>query len=65
MLQTAYHNAVALFERGELCAGQSINGPAVIAETMATTFVDEGWQASVDDRGHLFLTATESPPTAQ
>ena len=65
ILQTAYHTAVALFERGELCAGQRINGPAVIAETMATTFVDERWQASVDDWGHLFLTATNSPPTTR
>jgi len=60
MLQIANQHDVPLFERAELCAGQRIKGPAVIAETMATTFVDERWQASVDYWGHLFLTASDS-----
>jgi N-methylhydantoinase A/oxoprolinase/acetone carboxylase beta subunit len=42
--------------RGDLVAGQSVSGPSVITEDTATTYVDDGFVASVDDRGALFLT---------
>jgi N-methylhydantoinase A len=50
---TARYADVVLFERAELCVGQQIEGPALIVETMATTFVDPLWRATVDTFGHL------------
>lgn len=44
---------VAFAHRDVLCAGDVIDGPAVISETTGTTFVAEGWQLSVDAQGHL------------
>ena len=54
---------VPLFERNELARGQQLDGPALIVETMATTFVDEGWRATVDTWGHLHLAAGHPRPT--
>ncbi len=46
---------VGLFPRKRLRPGQAIDGPAVIAEELATTVVEPGWQAVVSDRGDLLL----------
>lgn len=44
-----------LHRRGELCPGDAVTGPAIIAEEDATTVVDPGWRAVAGDRGHLLL----------
>jgi len=44
-----------LFERSSLAAGTRILGPAVIVEQTATTIVEPGWQAMVDELGNLVL----------
>jgi 5-oxoprolinase (ATP-hydrolysing) len=46
---------VPLAHRESMTAGESLTGPAVIAEANATTVVDDGWQASVTSRGHLLV----------
>jgi 5-oxoprolinase (ATP-hydrolysing) len=46
---------VPLFERERLSPGDTVTGPAVIAEASATTVVDPGWQAQVTTLGHLVL----------
>ncbi len=46
---------VAILEREKLPAGQRIDGPALITETVATTFIDSGWQCQVDNYGNLLL----------
>ncbi|MEU8686450.1 hydantoinase B/oxoprolinase family protein [Streptomyces sp. NPDC048611] len=46
----------ALYRRGDLCPGDTLTGPAVIAEEDATTVLDPDWQAAVGGRGHLTLT---------
>ncbi|MFR9753708.1 hydantoinase B/oxoprolinase family protein [Nocardia sp. 004] len=46
---------VPLYQRAESAPGQTVSGPAVLAEANATTVVDEGWQASVNDIGHLIM----------
>ncbi len=45
----------ALHRRESLAAGDTVTGPAVIAEANATTVVDTGWRASVGAYGHLVL----------
>ncbi len=48
------------FWRNNLAAGQTIDGPAFIAEDDTTTVVDRGWRVSVDARGYLNLERTEA-----
>lgn len=51
-----------VFHRSELAAGQRITGPAIIAESVATTIVELGWQASVLPGGELHLRRVEDRP---
>ncbi len=62
-VQTSTEEAVALYERDTLCADQQIEGPALIVETMATTFIDPSWRATVDAWGHLHLATNRTPTT--
>lgn len=48
----------ALYRRTDLRPGDTLTGPAVIAEEDATTVLDPDWQAAMGDRGHLTLTRT-------
>ncbi|MGE0081423.1 MAG: hydantoinase/oxoprolinase family protein [Thiohalomonadaceae bacterium] len=48
---------VEVFAREQLTAGQVINGPALVTETVATTYVAPGWRAAVDAVGNLVLDA--------
>ncbi len=41
--------------RASLAAGQSVSGPAIIAEDETSTLVGPGWRATVDPRGYLDL----------
>ncbi|MFQ5719922.1 MAG: hydantoinase/oxoprolinase family protein [Acidobacteriota bacterium] len=43
------------FRREELTPGQTVLGPAVVAEDGATTLVPDGWAARVDGLGNLRL----------
>ena len=52
----AYHQA-ALIERGALRAGQTISGPAVIAQSDTTICVPNGFSGVVDAVGNIILTA--------
>lgn len=45
----------AYFERRRLPPGFSADGPMVVEEATATTFVPPGWNASVDGWGNLML----------
>ncbi|VAW96258.1 N-methylhydantoinase A [hydrothermal vent metagenome] len=46
---------VAVYQRIDLAVSQIINGPALIIETTATTFVDSGWRCEMDVFGNLVL----------
>jgi len=70
-IDDAWQN-VAVYQRDELGSGDVIDGPAIVAETNATTVIDVGWTARVNRWGHLLLdrqvsTAVrrhdEQPPT--
>ncbi|MGW8555296.1 hydantoinase B/oxoprolinase family protein [Streptomyces tubercidicus] len=47
-----------LYRRTDLRPGDTLTGPAVIAEEDATTVLDPDWQAALGERGHLTLTRT-------
>ena len=51
-----------LYDRSELAAGFSAEGPAIIIDSVSTTVVEPGWKVEVDDIGNLML--TRSTPRA-
>ncbi len=53
---------VDLVPRATLQNGQVVDGPAVIAEELATTVVEPGWQAVVTGRGDLLLSRVTARP---
>lgn len=46
---------VAIYQRDALGADQRLQGPALIAEAVGTTWLAPGWQATVDSHGNLLL----------
>ena len=50
----AEHDA-PVFARASLASGAEVAGPALIVEATATTVVEPGWRARVDDRANLML----------
>ena len=52
----------ALYKRATLQVGDTVRGPAIIAEDNATTVVEPGWQAQVTRHNHLVLRRTEALP---
>jgi 5-oxoprolinase (ATP-hydrolysing) len=53
---------VDLLPRAGLKPGQAVDGPAVIAEDLATTVVEPGWRAVVTDRADLLLSRVTARP---
>ncbi|MBO1414076.1 hydantoinase B/oxoprolinase family protein [Streptomyces sp. FH025] len=52
---------VPLLERESMRAGDTVTGPAVIAEANATTVVDDGWRATATPTGHLLVEQVRAP----
>jgi 5-oxoprolinase (ATP-hydrolysing) len=52
----------ALYERGRLLPGHEFDGPALVAETTATTVVDPGWRARIDALRNLVMERVEPLP---
>ena len=44
-----------LHERAALPPGETVTGPAIIAEPDCTTVVDDGWRATTTPQGHLVV----------
>ena len=53
----AWHQA-PVYTRAELRPGDTIAGPAVVAEKNATTVIEPGWRATLTARDHLVLERT-------
>jgi len=53
-----------LHRRERLRPGDAIEGPAIVAESDATTVVDDGWCATATHHGHLLLERTLQRPGA-
>ena len=49
------HGGVTVVNRASLKTGQQIKGPSLITETSSTTWLAEGWSATVDKVGSLAL----------
>jgi 5-oxoprolinase (ATP-hydrolysing) len=46
---------VPLYQRERLRPGDTLTGPAIVAEANATTVVDDGWRAMLTPYGHLLV----------
>src|SRR5262249_22818834 len=57
--------ATPLYVRADTRPGDSIDGPAIIAEANATTVVEPGWRATVTERDHLVLKRITPRPLRQ
>ncbi len=53
-LDGAWHE-IPLFTRDSLRAGQKLEGPAIVVEYSATTWIPTGWHAEIADFGDLLL----------
>ncbi|MFF7182589.1 hydantoinase B/oxoprolinase family protein [Streptomyces sp. NPDC008121] len=51
-----------LLRREDVRPGDTVTGPAIIAEADATTVVDAGWRATAGDTGHLVLARVRPRP---
>lgn len=51
-----------IYRRADIRPGDTIKGPAIVAENNATTVVEAGWQAEVTPYNHLVLTRVEALP---
>ncbi len=49
------NNEVKIYQRDNLACEKVIKGPALIIETVSTTFLAEGWNCEVDKSGCLLL----------
>jgi 5-oxoprolinase (ATP-hydrolysing) len=50
-----------LRHRERMAPGETVTGPAIIAEANATTVVDDGWRATMTDAGHLVAQRVAAP----
>ena len=48
-------HATPIFQRDDLGPGARVDGPVIIAEATATTVVEPGWRAQMNDLGDLIL----------
>lgn len=55
----------AVYDRSKLQAGDIIEGPAIIYETVSTTVIDPHWQAEVYKAGELLLTDMATSSAAE
>jgi N-methylhydantoinase A len=44
-----------MYQREQLPVGEKLQGPAIIAEQVATTWLAQGWGCEVDAYGNLML----------
>jgi len=57
-----WHDA-SLYARDTLMAGDTLDGPAIIAEKNGTTVVEPGWQAALTGDGNVVMTRVLALPT--
>lgn len=57
-------HAAKVFKREAMPAGFAFNGPALVLENGATTFVEPGWQGRTTGDGDLILQRVDAPEAA-
>ncbi|WP_153037973.1 hydantoinase B/oxoprolinase family protein [Rhodococcus ruber] len=54
-----------LYRREHLAPGDSVAGPAIVAEDNSTTVVEAGWEAAMSEQGHLVLARVRAHDDAE
>ncbi len=44
-----------LYDRGDIGAGRSVDGPAIVIESTSTIVIEHGWRGTMNGLGHLVL----------
>jgi len=57
--------SIPVWPRADLLAGQEVVGPALVTETVATTWLPEGWSCKIDRVGNLLLEHEKAPFSGQ
>ncbi|MEZ5490034.1 MAG: hydantoinase/oxoprolinase family protein [Gammaproteobacteria bacterium] len=52
-------NTLPVYAREQLDSTMEVKGPAIICELSATTYLEKGWTAKLDDLGNLRLSRTD------
>ncbi len=65
MYAGGHYQPTPVYRRAQLCPGDSIDGPAMVIETGATTVVEPGWRAAATAANHLILTRVSPAPVRQ
>ena len=52
----------AVYLRENIRPGDSVNGPAIIAEQNSTTVIEPGWQAQITPLNHMLMRRVEARP---
>ncbi len=55
-----YEATVACYQRDSLSVEDVIQGPAIVIESIATTFIEPDWQGQLDNTGNLILIYNKS-----
>jgi N-methylhydantoinase A len=55
------YSAIPVYSREKLPVEETISGPAIFVETVATTWIAAGWNCTQDTSGNLLLTKLPSP----
>ncbi|MDA0997213.1 MAG: hydantoinase B/oxoprolinase family protein, partial [Proteobacteria bacterium] len=58
----ASQHETPVYAREAFLPGDTVDGPAIIAEATATTVVEPGWRAEMNSRGHLILRRIKPRP---
>jgi 5-oxoprolinase (ATP-hydrolysing) len=64
MVSGGVSHQAPVYDRGDLCAGDEIAGPALIREPIATTVIEPGWTGYVSTRNDMVLRRTSPRPNA-
>lgn len=59
MIIDGHRQSVPLYDREKLPLGALISGPAIVVESLTTTIIDRGWEATVLSGGEMLLEAAD------
>ena len=62
MFSAGHSHATAVYLREDMRPGDTVTGPAIIAEQNSTTVIEPGWQAQITRLNHMLMNRVEARP---
>jgi len=62
MFSAGRSHETAVYRREDMRPGDSVKGPAIIAERNSTTVIEPGWLAEISRADHMLMTRVEARP---